>query len=93
MLHYVRVAAGIFLLLSIAPARADAQTLTLTIHVTGNAIGKVRVVAGGFGVCTQLTPTWCSAVLDTVHGFSSLSPGFPRNPAYWMVEISLPRIA
>jgi N-acetylneuraminic acid mutarotase len=58
------VAGALLILLFGAVPRADAQTLTLTVHVTGDTSGTVRVIAGGFGVCTTLTPT-CTVYVDT----------------------------
>jgi len=50
--------------LLVAPRAAAAQTLKLTVHVTGNTPGGVTMVSGGLGTCLSAAGT-CTFDVDT----------------------------
>src|SRR5436190_5658736 len=58
MVRHLRLAmAAALLLCSCAATSAGAQTLKLTVHVAGDATGRVTMVSGGFGSCTSALAT------------------------------------
>src|SRR5215471_8370021 len=76
MAKYVRLVIGILILLSVTPARAQAQVRKLTIHiVVAGTAGDVRVFSGAVTTCQFLTGT---CVADVSNGATvRLAADFP----------------